>query len=71
VALFPGNNLVSWSGEAVHPTAVVSSADLHIVAIYEWDYSIASWRRYISNLPAFMNTLSILRPGGVYWIIIR
>lgn len=65
--LLPGANLLTWPG-ASQPAARAAAPGL-LVVIYSWDPAIQAWSRYVPGAPAYVNTLSILEQGKVYWFI--
>lgn len=67
--LSEGFNLVTYAG-AAQPTAhAIASLTTSVVAVYEWDPATESWRRFIADVPAYVNTLGSLRPGWAYFVV--
>lgn len=40
-----------------------------IVAVYGWDATAGTWRRYVPGLPGFVNNLTRMQKGAAYWFI--
>ena len=66
--LSAGANFIAWPGESVSP-AQVFAANTPVKVVYEWNPLTGEWRRYFPGMPAYLNNLSKLNKGGVYWLI--
>lgn len=66
--LRPGSNLMTWPGASAHPSRVIS-ANSGINAVYSWDATTGSWKRYFPGLPDYVNTLQQIDQGGAYWFV--
>ena len=51
---------------AAEALAPVSDA---LVVVYSYDAATKTWHRYGPKLPAFANTLGMLRYGHAYWFV--
>jgi hypothetical protein len=69
LALRDGANLVAWPGDNVSPAQAIAAAGADIAVIYRWDPAAKQWQRYAPSLPAFANTLKVMRTGEAYWVI--
>lgn len=68
VTLYPGPNLVTWSGnDRVPPSTLATTPELSMV--YGWDAARQQWLRWGRDLPAWANSLPYLERGGAYWFI--
>jgi hypothetical protein len=59
--------VLTWEGElAAPPAALTTEAD---AAIYSFEAATGTWRYYLPGLPAQLNTLAQLEPGGDYYVV--
>lgn len=66
--IVPGANLLTWpAGDA--PPAVALAGIPAIRAVYEYEPFTGQWRRYVPGAPAYVNTMTLLQRGRVYWFI--
>jgi hypothetical protein len=67
LALSAGANLVAWPGRTAPPEDTLSGSQ--IVAVYAYDSQTQTWLRYLSDQPAYLNTLKTLVEGQAYWFV--
>lgn len=68
LALSAGANFIAWPGESVSP-AQVFAGNTSVKVVYEWNSTTGEWRRFFPGMPAYLNNLSKLYKGGVYWFV--
>lgn len=66
--ILPGANLLAWPGNDLPPALALAGAP-SIRAVYEYDPWSGQWKRYVADAPAYVNTIALLRRGGVYWFL--
>jgi hypothetical protein len=66
--LSPGANLLTWPGAPVAPAQALSSVP-NLKIVYSYDPATGKWARYVPGAPGFLNNLTFLKPGDVYWFI--
>lgn len=69
VTLAAGANLITWGGRDSAPGDVVAAAGGAISAIYGYDAATGAWRKYGAGAPGYVNDLTTLTFGQVYWVI--
>jgi hypothetical protein len=62
-------NLLTWPGQDVAPAQALSGQAGTVKSVYQWDADTGEWKRYASNVPAFVNNLPLLKQGMAYWFI--
>jgi hypothetical protein len=66
--IVPGANLLTWPASNA-PPAVALAGIPAIRAVYEFDPLTGQWQRFVSGAPAYVNTLTLLQRGRVYWFL--
>jgi hypothetical protein len=69
-ALEPGANLISWAAEDAPAADVVHDLGNTVVVVYSYDSSNGAWQHYSPGAPAYLQTLSTLRKGEQYWVLL-
>jgi uncharacterized protein YkwD len=71
VPLKPGANLVTWPGNDASPADALGGSAGNIAAVYAFDPTTRTWRRYAPGAPAYVNNLVAMKKGEAYWIIAK
>lgn len=69
LALPAGPTAVPWTGAAHSPGEIAAAAGGALQAIYAWDAEADRWLRFIPGGPPYVNTLTSLEPGAIYWFM--
>ncbi|MCZ6544859.1 MAG: S8 family serine peptidase, partial [Chloroflexi bacterium] len=70
VLLQPGWNNVTWVGPETPVTAALSPLAGFFDRVFGWDDAAQRFEGFVVAAPAFINTLTALRPGQVVWIFL-
>ena len=69
--LKPGANLVTWPGNDASPADALGGSAGNIAAVYAFDPTTRTWKRYAPGAPGYVNNLLTMKKGEAYWIIAK
>ena len=70
LALEAGVSLITWDGGYVHPTQVFGGKANWVSMVYVFDQGSQTWLRWGPGLDPQMQTLTELRNGVQYWVVV-
>ena len=70
VQLQPGWNNVTWGGGRAPITAAINALAGRVDRLFAWDPERQDYDRFLTSVPASLNTLTFLNPGQVLWLFL-
>lgn len=71
VLLNPGWNLVTAGQGVTNLATVLAGQEASVSGVYYYDDATSTWQRYLLGTPGFVNTLTTMQDGKVYWVQVK
>ena len=66
-----GWNLVTAGKGVTDLATVLAGQEASVGGVYYYDNATATWQRYLLGTPGFVNTLTTMQDGNVYWVQVK
>ena len=70
IPLYPGFNLVTWTGPRRDIAAAVAPLAATLLSIHAFDPETRQYRTYRPAAPPFLSDLAVLQPGQALWVAV-
>ena len=66
----PGFNEFVWDRAPADIDTALAPIRAQVIAVFHWTNGTQSWSSYLAAAPSFINSLTQLEAGSIYWILV-